>query len=252
MSWKFLALLLLGYAALCAFLFVAQRSMIYFPTPPSAGVPAQPLTLAVDGAMLRHWLVQRPSRRALIYFGGNAEDTGSSVAEFAAAIDDRTLVFAQYRGYGGSTGAPSESALVADAIALFDRLAPDHDDIAVVGRSLGSGVAVQLAARRPVSSLVLVTPFDSLVAVGQAALPWVPVSLLARDRYESARIAPAVTARALLLVAEEDRIVPPRRAQALFEAFPPGRAELALVEGAGHNDIQLWPQYYRRIAEFLE
>jgi hypothetical protein len=251
MTWKFLALLALAYAALCAYLFVAQRSMIYFPTPPSSGVPAQPLTLAVDGATVQHWLVPRQSRRALIYFGGNAEDTGWSVAQFAAAIDDRTLVFAQYRGYGGSSGAPSESALIADAIALFDLLARDHDDIAVVGRSLGSGVAVQLAARRPVTSLVLVTPFDSLVAVGQAAMPWLPVSLLARDRYESTRIAQEVTARTLLLVAEADRIVPPRHAQALFDAFPSGRAELTRVTGAGHNDIQLWPQYYRRIAEFV-
>jgi pimeloyl-ACP methyl ester carboxylesterase len=69
-------------------------------------------------------------------------------------------------------------ALVADALALFDSLAADHDDIAVVGRSLGSGVATQLAAQRPVSRLVLVTPFDSIVSVGQAAMPWIPVGLL--------------------------------------------------------------------------
>ncbi len=249
---KSLAALALAYAGLCACLFVLQRSMIYFPTPPSPGGPAQRVALAVDGATLQYWLVPRGGRGALIYFGGNAEDTGASVTEFATAIDDRTLVFAQYRGYGGSTGSPSESALIADAVALFDHLARDHDDIAVVGRSLGSGVAVQLAASRPVRSLVLVTPFDSLVAVGQAALPWLPVSLLARDRYESTRFAPAVSARTLLLVADDDRVVPPRHAEALFAAFPASRAELVRVTGAGHNDIQLWPQYYRRIAEFVQ
>jgi hypothetical protein len=248
---KVLGLLVVGYAALCLFVYLTQRSMIYHPTPPASGAPASRLTLEVDGAVLQSWVVQREGRRALIYFGGNAEDVAASAAPFAAAIPDRTLVFAHYRGYGGSTGAPSEAALVGDAIALFDHLARDHDDIAVIGRSLGSGVAVQLAALRPVGSVVLVTPFDSLVSVGQAVMPWLPVSWLAKERYDSVRAAAQVSAPVLMLVAGKDRVIPLRHARALREAFPAAQVHWVEAEEAGHNTIHAWPLYYREIAVFV-
>lgn len=248
---KLLALLLAGYAAVCLLLFLTQRSMIYYPVPSAAAPPATRTPLDVDGAVLQNWVVRREGRRALLYFGGNAEDVGANAAPFAAAITDRTLVFANYRGYGGSTGAPSERALVADAVALFDSLAADYGDIAVVGRSLGSGVAVQLAAQRPVRKLVLVTPFDSIVSVGQAAMPWIPVTLPARDRFESAKVAPQVRAPTLILVATDDTVVRPKHAMALRAAFEPGIARVVEAQGFGHNDLQLWPAYHAHIAKFV-
>lgn len=248
---KLLALVLAGYAAVCLLLFLTQRSMIYYPVPAGAVPPATREPLDVHGAVLQNWVVRREGRRALLYFGGNAEDVGANAAPFAAAISDRTLVFANYRGYGGSSGTPTERALVADAVALFDNLAADHDDIAVVGRSLGSGVATQLAARRPISKLVLVTPFDSLVSVGQAAMPWIPVTLLARDRFDSAIAAPDVTAPTLILVATDDTVVRPKHAFALHAAFEPGVARVVEAQGFGHNDLQLWPAYHAQIAEFV-
>jgi pimeloyl-ACP methyl ester carboxylesterase len=253
---KISLLVLLGivvavYALLCAWVYARQRSMIYYPVPERATAAGEALSLPVAGAVLKVWTVRRPGSRALIYFGGNAEDVSASLDEFALAIPDRSLYFVNYRGYGGSTGAPTEAALVADALAIFDSLRKDYDEIAVVGRSLGSGVAVQLAATRPVSKLVLVTPFDSLARVGQGAMPWLPVALLMRDRYESTRFAPRVVCPTLLLVAAKDAVIPPAHAAALLAAFATGRARAVEVPGAGHNDIQLWPQYYRDIAGFL-
>ena len=239
------------YALLCAWVYVRQRSMIYYPVPERAAAAQEAMSLPVAGAVLRIWTVRRPGSRALVYFGGNAEDVSASLDDFAQAIPDRSLYFVNYRGYGGSTGAPTEAALVADALAIFDSLRKDHDEIAVVGRSLGSGVAVQLAAARPVSNLVLVTPFDSLARVGQGAMPWLPVALLMQDRYESTRFAPQVTAPTLLLVAAKDAVIPPSHATALLAAFAAGRARAVELPGAGHNNIQLWPQYYRDIAGFL-
>ena len=239
------------YAMLCAWVYVRQRSMIYYPAPEQASMVGEVIKLPVDGAVLRIWTLQRPGRRGLIYFGGNAEDVSASLREFAQALPERSLYFVNYRGYGGSTGAPTETSLVADGLAIFDTLHKDHDEIAVVGRSLGSGVAVQLAAARPVSKLVLVTPFDSLARVGQGALPWLPVSLLMKDRYESTRFAPQVTCRALLLIAAADAVIPPAHAKTLLAAFAAGRARAVEVPEAAHNDIQLWPQYYHEIAGFL-
>lgn len=246
---RFLAFACVVYLVVCGVAYLNQRSMIYFPIPPASAPPAAELRLDVDGAVLRNWIVRREGRRALLYFGGNAEQVSASVAPFSSAIDDRTLVFVNYRGYGGSTGEPSEEALVGDALTLFDQIAADHDDIVVVGRSLGSGVAMQLAAHRPVRALVLVTPFDSLVSVGQAAMPWLPVKWLARDRYDSVAVANQVRAKVLLIIATSDGIVPPRHARALLAAFNPGVASAVEAAGYGHNDIQWWPEFLSRIAE---
>ena len=140
---------------------------------------------------------------------------------------------------------------MADALAVWDWARAEYSEIAVVGRSLGSGVAVQLAAARPVSRLVLVTPFDSLVSVGQDALPWLPVSWLARDRFESVNYAPRVSCPTLALIAGNDEIIAPRHARQLVAAFRPGAVSAIEVPGAGHNDIQLWPHYDSTIAGFL-
>jgi pimeloyl-ACP methyl ester carboxylesterase len=239
------------YALLCAWVYARQRSMIYYPVPERTSAVGEAISLPVEGAVLRIWTLKRPGSRALIYFGGNAEDVSGAFAEFAQALHERSLYFVNYRGYGGSTGAPTEEALVADALAVFESIRTDHDEIAVVGRSLGSGVAVQLAAARPVSALVLVTPFDSLARVAQRAMPWLPVAFLMRDRYESTRFAPQVPCPTLLMVAAADEVIPPLHAQSLLAAFAAGRARAVEMPGAGHNDIQLWPQYYREIAGFL-
>src|SRR5688572_28818026 len=109
------------YAALRWLVFLPQRSQIYFPVPESRVAPAESLQAEVDGARIKVWAVRRPGPAAVLYFGGNAEDVAASVAPLAAALPAHSMYFVNYRGYGGSTGSPSEQALVADAIALHDR-----------------------------------------------------------------------------------------------------------------------------------
>lgn len=237
-----------AYAAACLALFFLQRSLIYFP-PATAALPApQTTTLAVPGAVLK--VSERPLAGpcALIYLGGNAEDVTASLPLLVRAYPDRALYLLHYRGYTGSTGTPSEQALVADALALFDRVAREHRDVAVVGRSLGTGVAVQLAARRPVSRMVLVTPFDSLAGLAARQFPVFPVGLLLRDRYDSAAYAPQVRAPTLLLAAGEDEIIPADSAAALLQRFPQGVANLHVIAGTGHNTISNSPDYIDAIA----
>ncbi|WP_325418426.1 alpha/beta hydrolase [Aquabacterium sp.] len=235
--------LLLGYAVVCGLMWLNQRGMIYFPTPARPAHGTQP-TLQVLDAVLRLAVHAQPgSPRALIYFGGNAEDVSGSLPDLAEAFPAHAIYALHYRGYSGSTGTPTETALHADALALYDQVQRSHARITLVGRSLGSGVAVRLAARRPVEQLVLVTPFDSLQRVAQQAYPWLPVRWLLRDTYESWRHAPQVTAPTRLILAGHDEVIPPAHGLALAGHFRPGIASVHTVAEAGHNDISAFAGY---------
>lgn len=246
-----LLLPLLAYLALCALVFFGQRSQIYFPVRESDPQGAIAMRLATDGADLKIWVVPRAGPRALVYFGGNAEDVAGNLAAFATAFPGHSLYLVNYRGYGGSTGSPTETRLRADAIAIYDHLRPRHPEISVVGRSLGSGVAVHLASIREIHRLVLVTPFDSLVNVAREHFRYLPVGWLMRDRYESAVRVPAVRARTLVLIAGADEIIPRARSAALVAAFPARQIRAEVLEGATHNSIDQMPQFLERIGEFL-
>ena len=233
--------ILLAYAAVCAWLYFAQRTLIYFPVP---AVSSPTFDLAVNGAMLKVSVRERESPRALIYFGGNAEDVALNLPDYAQAFPGHALYFLHYRGYGGSSGEPSESALHADALVLFQRVRARHPQVTLVGRSLGSGVAVRLAAQQDVERLLLITPYDSIVNVARHHYPWLPVSWLLKDRYESVRYAPQVRAPTRILMAEHDRVVPRPLTEALQAAFSQGRSTLHMLPGTDHISIAAAAGYF--------
>lgn len=242
--------LLAGYIAVLALLFVEQRSLLYFPQYTRDPVVEPDFTLAVEGATLSGWVLNRGQSRALLFFGGNAQDLSLSLDEVAAWAPAHTVYLVAYRGFGRSTGEPTEAALMADAIALFDHVAPRHDSVDVYGRSLGSAVAVQLAALRPVRRLALVTPFDSVRRLASAFYPWVPVGWLLRDHYDSVGRAPRLAMPTLVVIADRDGIIPPAHADALVAAFPTA-PEVLRVPGAGHNDVQDFPEYAEALRRFF-
>lgn len=247
----FLGAALVAYLLLCALMFATQRSHVYFPTPPGSRAGAEALWLESQGQRLLVWSLRRSGSRALIYFGGNAEDVGMNFDAFLRAFPAHSLYLVNYRGYGGSSGRPSEAALAADALVVFDHVRARHAEVSVVGRSLGAGVAVRLASERPVERLVLVTAFDSLVNLAREHFRWLPVGLLLRERYESTARAPRVRAPVLLVVAGEDEIVPRRRSLALAAAFRPGQARVVVAPGVGHNTLDLSPLYLQSVRDFL-
>jgi uncharacterized protein len=240
----FAAITALTYIALCVALFLAQRSFIYYPQPKSSGVDGPTLTLNVDGG--DHVLVStRPNSGpdAVIYFGGNAEGVSYSLPTLAEAFPDRSVFAMNYRGYGGSTGKPSEAALIADALALFDRVHVDHPKIIVIGRSLGSGVAIHMASERPVERLVLITPYDSILNIAAKQFPYFPLRWLMLDKFESWRYAPKVTAPTQLIAAQNDEVIPAASTAALYKHFPQSLATLTVIPGVGHNTISQSPEY---------
>lgn len=231
------------YLAGCVGLFLVQRAFIYFP-PPQAGVEAPSTsTLAVPGARLL--VSERPvsGDHAVLYLGGNAEDVSASLPLLAQAFPGHALYLPHYRGYAGSSGTPTETALVADALLLFDKVAAAHPEVVVIGRSLGSGVAVQVASRRRAARLVLVTPFDSVQALAAQQFPYMPVRWLLRDKYESWRYAPQVKAPTLIVAAGDDEIIPAASTHRLLQHFAPGVASMRVIAGAGHNTISGTQEY---------
>jgi len=242
--------LVAAYAGLCGVLFLAQRSLLFHPVPALGGVPTT--TLEVPGATLRIATQPHDGRRAVLYFGGNAEDVSRTIPGLAAAFPGRAIYAPHYRGYGGSGGRPSERALHADAAAVFDQVAASHAEVDVIGRSLGSAVATRLAATKPVRRLVLVTPFDSIVSLAGGLFPFLPVRLLVADRFETVADAPRIAVPTLVVTAGRDEVVPTAHTRRLLAAFPPGISTERAFPAAGHNDISADPDYLEAIGRFLK
>jgi hypothetical protein len=251
---RMLTLILLAlafaYIGLCAVLYTTQRSFQYFPTPRRLGPTQMAGTFRSGDTLLQLTVRPHAGPGAVLYFGGNGEDVSSSVAPLTAAFREREIVMLHYRGYGGSAGRPTEAAIAADAAGLFDEVHARHPDVIVIGRSLGSGVAARLASTRPVAGLVLVTPYDSLLAIAQRQFWFVPVRWLLIDKYESWRYVPRITAPVLILRAERDELIPAASTEALHARFPAAQVRYAVIAGASHNTIIADPAYVRSLATF--
>ncbi|VVQ13810.1 alpha/beta hydrolase [Pseudomonas fluorescens] len=245
------ALIVAVYLVLCAALFFFQRSLIYFPQPNAVTSADSQLTLSMPDAQVSVVTRERVGARALIYFGGNAEDVSRNLPEFAEAFPDYAVYLLNYRGFGGSGGSPSETAIAEDALALFDQVYASHPQVAVVGRSLGSGVAIRLASQRPVQQLILVTPYNSLEEIATRQYPWVPVKWLLKDRFESGKYAAHIRVPTLLLAASDDEVIPRASTERLLENFPQGVAVLRVVPDSGHNSISDRAQYLQWMGDVL-
>lgn len=254
------------YVGLCAVLYLLQERLIFLRVP-LAESDRQAVALlsgteeiriaAADGTDLHGWLHRAAGDAGagglVIYFGGNAEEV-SGLLHDAERFAPWSFAAFNYRGYGLSEGRPSEASLIADARVIYDWFTRldgiDPDRIVVFGRSLGSGVAVQLAASRPVFGVVLVSPFDSLRSVASRQYPFVPVSLLLKHPFDSLAHAPEIRSPVLIVASESDRIVPADLSQRLHDAWA-GPKRWVSVPDASHNDLHARPGYWRAIREFL-
>jgi uncharacterized protein len=239
------------YALLCVVMYRAQDRILYFPTPEIDRPGARALRVKCDDAIVKVWELHPNEQPALLYFGGNGEDVGANLPDFATAFPGRALYLVNYRGYGGSTGRPSEAALASDARRIYDQLAARHSRIIVMGRSLGTGIATALASLRPVEKLVLVTPYDSIANVGAGRYPWLPVHWLLKDHYDSSSRIGAVRAPVLVLVAEHDASILRPRSDALIAAIPSGLRHSVVIPAAAHDNIEIFPTYWTTLKAFV-
>jgi len=236
---------------LAALLSPVARRLVYPGASTRVAAEQTDLALRVDGVTLRGWEVNPGQERALVYYGGNGEGLDWLVPELGRRFPRHTSYLVAYRGYGASEGVPSERVLTTDALAVHDHAAARHPGpVDVFGRSLGSGVAVQVAVRRQVERLVLITPFDSLVATGADLFPRLPVRHLLRDRWDSAGVAHRLRARVLVVRASRDAVVWPARTDRLLAVLPRDTAVLDLPD-AEHGTLHEDPAYWPAIEEFL-
>jgi fermentation-respiration switch protein FrsA (DUF1100 family) len=245
--WKGAVALLAIYGLIVLTAYALQRRLTYFPdtqriSPASVNLAdVEERTLHTpDGESVLVWYGRaKPGFPTLLYFHGNAgsfEFRQERIRRYMAR--GLGMYMMTYRGFGGSTGTPSEKAIVADAHLAYDSLVAEGvkpEDIIVYGESLGSGVAVQLAADRRVGGVMLDAPYTSLVDVAESVYPYLPARWLMTDRFESMAYVGRVHAPLLILHGDRDEVVPVAMGKAVFAAANEPKT-LRVLEGAGHSD----------------
>ena len=213
-----------------------------------------------DGVQLHGWL-KRPERLRpgekyplVIVYGGVRREISEFVQE-ARGPGRWGWLIVNYRGFGLSGGVPTERTVLDDAKRVYDWAAqrPDVDaaSIVVLGRSLGSYVAVAVAAARRARAAILATPFDSAVALGERRYPHLPVRWFVGERFDPAALAPAVSVPALFVFAEKDEITPVENGRALAQKWG-GLKELVTLPGATHSGIESREEFWKSVANFLK
>ncbi|MGL6208769.1 MAG: alpha/beta hydrolase [Paracoccaceae bacterium] len=234
------------YALVIAVLFLAQRQLQYFPahkgfSPEAVGLTGvEVITLATpDGEQLQVWHSPAAAGQpSILYFHGNAGEISDRPRRFAYyQAEGFGVTYLSYRGFGGSTGQISEAGLHTDAQTAYDWLRaqdiPSHR-IALVGESLGTGVAVQLAARNPVGAVALEAPYTSITDIAAGQYPFVPVHLLLKDQFRSIDHIASVKAPLLIQHGDQDRLIPITYGQRLFAAANEPK-EFITLPGGGHD-----------------
>ena len=253
---RYMSFALTGLVAIASIVVLAwmfQRTLIYFPFgnvpgPRDVGLgQAEVVSFpTADGLTLRGWFVPSsgsPPAYTVLVFNGNAGDR-SYRAPLAAALRQQGLqvLLFDYRGYGGNEGKPTEDGLRADVRAargyLVERGDVDMSRLIYFGESLGTALAIALAAEYPPAGLILRSPFASLVEVGQRHYPFLPVRLFLQDRFAAIDDIPRVTCPVLVLAGDRDRIIPVGLSRRLYDAVTSTK-ELVILAGADHNDYDL-------------
>lgn len=228
------------YLAALSGMYVMQRDLQYLPTrrdpPPEAiglGGVDRILLSTPDGESVVLWTSPaRGDRPTILFFQGNAGEIADRADRFAFYQSRGFgVAFLSYRGYGGSTGSPSEVGLVTDAKAAYDHLRKrgiPAERIVLIGESLGTGPAVMTAAANPVGAVILEAPYTAAVDIARAAYPWLPVGLMMKDQFRSRDYIAAIRAPLLILHGEADTVIPQGFGRRLFDAAADPKTFLSL------------------------
>ena len=248
---KLIFTLLTFYLLLGLYFYLIQRSMIYFPRE-EVSHPFKEFVVKSGDESIHVIAVNEGKEEAIIYFGGNAEAAGYSAHAYQGFFPEHTLYFVNYRGYGKSSGTPTQDGLYSDALHVYDAIKEKHTVVHAAGRSLGSSIATYLAANREIGKLALITPFDSIEHIAKDQLPFYPVSWFLKDRYDSVSNVSLINAEyVMVLAAEKDSIIKPKYTAKLIDAFEDRKIEVEVIKDKGHNSISNDTRYYEVLRRFF-
>ena len=214
---KFLYIAVGVYSLMGAYLYLMQRNMMYFPTPENNHRQAEVVWLETNQQRLKIWRINNAAPALFL----------------SAALE-------------------TDHGLIEDALAVYDAISQQHSSVSLIGRSLGSAIAIHVAAHREVERLALITPFDSLKNVAQSHYPLFPVKWLMKDPYDSIELADRIDQPVLALTAEHDRIIPSQHSEKLLQALTRARVESHVITGSGHNDLSFNPSFDRLLGAFFK
>lgn len=243
-------------------LYLAQRKLMYFPTVEEVDTELTTVSINVAGekvvAIVSNAKRQQSSDTAILYFPGNAENVWWVTEYMRQFFESHTVYYLNYPGYGGSEGTPTEQSLLAAAGALYQHAVQYHKNIILVGRSLGTGVAVDVASKHQVAAMILISPYDSIAKVAAGHYPVFPVRWLIKDQYDSLaksqsikRLNPDIDV--LVFQGSADRVVPARHSDILTAAMQSEGISVTATEfdGYGHNNITEHPDFLSMMQEFF-
>lgn len=251
-------ILTICYVVVFVFLFLFQRKLM-FPGTSLLSEPESrewadmwkpyerlfPVGTGKDVCTLQGWMIERPGCPLVVFYGGNAQDVADTVYSLKSLAGYAGLTV-NYRGYGNNPGSPGEKVMVSDALEILDRVVAETGrtfaDVVVIGQSMGSGVATQVAAARPIRNLVLLVPFDSAESVAAGMLPLFPVRWILKDTFRSDLFAPRVKCPVSIIAAGKDEVIPVEHARRLSRLFP-GLISYVELPEMKHNTFFTSPLY---------
>ena len=242
-----------------------SRKLLYFPAPVSSSRlaylktgfdPVKEISIPIGNEEFLHgWLIQKDMENlpTLFYFGGNAEEVSLNMEDFVQKLSVN-VVMVNYRGFGKSDGSPDEVSLKSDTLAIYDAMAKRYkitpDNAVAWGRSIGSSMACFLAVERGLGQLVLTCPFDSIASVAAHYYPKWLVKMVLKDTHQTIDFSFRITSATLVLASKTDEVIPSKNTMRLYESLTCPK-ELVYINGAGHNTISEFDEYYAAVNRFL-
>jgi len=229
---------------------VYQRNILYAPSPQYNHQYLSKI-FHNENETIEVIVLNEGKQNGIIYFGGNGESVVHSASDHMRNFPDHTIYLVNYRGYGGSSGTPKEQAIYSDALHIYDQLSPKYKTISVIGRSLGTGVATYIGSKRDINKMGLITPYDSIENVAKSRYPIFPTSLLLTDKYDSIGRIKNIKAKTLIILAENDSVIPLEHSERLIKAFSPKQIKVGIIKNAGHNNLSRTKKYHKLLREFM-
>ncbi|HJO92767.1 MAG TPA: hypothetical protein QF753_05145 [Victivallales bacterium] len=246
-----LKILIISYILIALILYFFQRKLLYFPQKGVNLVYEKEISIKNKEIVLRGWVINDGKDNAILYYGGNAEKIEYNIPQFKKIFRNYTVYLMCYRGYGMSEGIPTETNLYNDAVLIYDKIKKNHNNISLIGRSLGCSIGMYVASKKSANKIALITPFDSIEKVAQQIFWMYPMSILLKDKYNSSKYAEKISSKTLIMIAENDEVITRKRSESLISMFKSDNLTVEIIKGAGHNSISIFPEFKRSLGLFF-